>query len=202
MHVTRVQTFSTFASSVLACIGLASFPTCTAADAQSFVSLYAGQYSQTALNKVVRFDTDLRDSYVYVFSLGRELGSFWKDRITMELEGQAGKHTGIQDHWELNTGFTLRWHPFPWDRRIDTSFAISNGLSYTTEEPALEIEWSDHDSTSRWLYYIFAELTFALPDHPQWEPFLRAHHRSGAGGLINNAYTASNFAGLGLRYRF
>lgn len=91
------------------CAALISLAPCTAphahADNGAFISLYTGQYSQTALNKVVRFD-------------------------------------------------------------------------------------------------IYAEWTFAPPGGDNWEGFLRARHRSSAYGVLGGIDTASNYAGLGVRYRF
>jgi hypothetical protein len=166
-----------------------------------FTSIYAGQYSNTALNEIVRLNTDFERSHVYVLSLGKELGTY-KDIIGYEVEGQAAWHSGMQHHEELNCSFTLRWLPFIWDRYIDTSFAFGNGLSYATSDPELEIREGDEQDTNQLLYYILVEMAFALPRQPQWDLFVRIHHRSSVFGLIGNITTGSNFVGLGLRYKF
>jgi hypothetical protein len=166
-----------------------------------FVSLYTGQYSDTALNEIIRLNTDFEGSYVHVVSLGKELGKY-KDLIGYELEGQAAWHTGKQDHEELNCAFTLRWLPFFWDKFLDTSFAFGNGLSYATSAPELEIREGDEHKSTHLLYYILVELAFAMPRQPQWNLFIRIHHRSSVFGLIDNITTGSNFVGLGLRYNF
>lgn len=166
-----------------------------------FASIYAGQYSDTALNEIVRLNTDFERSHVYVLSLGKELGTY-KDIIGYEVEGQAAWHSGMQHHEELNCAFTLRWLPFIWDRYIDTSFAFGNGLSYATSDPELEIREGDEQKTNQLLYYILVEMAFALPREPQWELFVRIHHRSSVFGLIGNIRTGSNFVGVGLRYKF
>ena len=166
-----------------------------------FVSSYAGQYSNTALNEIIRLNTDFEHSHVYVFSVGKELATY-RDVLGYELEAQAAWHSGMQHHEELNCAFTLRWLPFIWDRYVDTSFAFGNGLSYATSDPELEIREGDEHKTSRVLYYILVELAFALPRQPQWNLFVRIHHRSSVFGLIDNITTGSNFVGLGLRYKF
>ncbi len=178
-----------------------AMPGTSAAEEDWFVSFYAGQYSDTAFNKIIRFDTDFEDSFVYVFSVGRQLG-VWRERIGYEWEAQVGVHTGEQTHQEVNGAFTLRWLPFPWDDFLDTSFAFGNGISYATEDPPLELREGDENRTSRWLYYFLAEWAFALPDQPQWDLFVRVHHRSSVFGLIDDINTATNFVGLGMRYRF
>jgi hypothetical protein len=166
-----------------------------------FTSIYAGQYSDTALNEIVRLNTDFEHSHVYVLSLGKELGVY-KEVIGYEIEGQAAWHSGMQHHEELNCAFTLRWLPFFWDKYIDTSFAFGNGLSYATSDPELEIREGDEKKTNRLLYYILVEMAFSLPRQPQWDLFIRIHHRSSVFGLIDNITTGSNFVGLGMRYKF
>ncbi len=168
---------------------------------QWFASYYVGQYSDTAFNEIIRFNTELESSYVHVLSVGKELGVY-KDIIQYELEGQVSKHDGGQDHEEINGVFTLRWLPFWWDNYLDTSFAFGNGLSYATEDPPLEIRDSDDDETSKWLYYFLVEMAFGVPKSTNWDVFMRIHHRSSVFGAINNVTAGSNFVGLGLRYRF
>jgi hypothetical protein len=168
---------------------------------QWFVSYYAGQYSDTAFNEIIRFNTEFESSYVHVLSMGKELG-LYKDIIQNELEAQVSKHTGDQDHEEINGVFTLRWLPFWWDDFLDTSFAFGNGISYATEDPPLEIRDSDDDETSKWLYYFLVEMAFGVPKTTDWDLFLRIHHRSSVFGAIDNVIAGSNFVGLGIRYRF
>ncbi len=144
-----------------------------AAEENWFTSLYAGQYSDTALNEIIRLNTRFESSHVYVLSVGRELG-IYKRKIGYELEGQVAMHSGDQSHGEINGVFALRWLPFLWDRYLDTSFAFGNGLSYATADPELEIRESDDNETNRLLYYIHVELAFALPEQPQWD-FLSAY---------------------------
>lgn len=168
---------------------------------QWFVSYYFGQYSDTAFNEIIRFNTEFESSYVHVASVGKALGVY-RDSIQYELEAQVSKHTGDQDHEEINGVFTLRWLPFIWDDFLDTSFAFGNGFSYATEDPPLEIRDSDDDETSKWLYYFLVEMAFAVPKSTNWDLFIRIHHRSSVFGAINNVVAGSNFVGLGLRYRF
>jgi hypothetical protein len=166
-----------------------------------FVSLYTGRFSNNALNEIIRFESRFEDSYVFVLSGGKQI-SRYKDLIGFELEGQLGIHSGDQSHAELNGAFTIRWIKFPWDRYLNTSFAFGNGLSYAFEKPPLEMRESDDGDTSKLLYYILVEWAFALPKEPQWELFLRAHHRSSVFGLFDGLFAASNYGGVGIRYRF
>ena len=180
---------------------LFGYLTCPQAAEKWFTSIYAGQYSNTALNEIIRLNTDFEHSNVYVLSVGKELGVLW-DVIGYELEAQVAQHSGKQNHQEINGAFTLRWLPFPWDRYLDTSFAFGNGLSYATSKPELEIREGDEHETNQLLYYILVELAFSLPQEPDWDLFVRIHHRSSVFGLIDNIMTGSNFVGLGIRYKF
>jgi hypothetical protein len=168
---------------------------------QWFAGYYIGQFSDTAFNEIIRFNTEFESSYVHVLSVGKALGVY-KDKIQYELEAQVSKHTGDQNHEEINAVFTLRWLPFWWDDYLDTSFAFGNGISYATEDPPLEIRDSDDDETSKWLYYFLVEMAFVVPKTTDWDLFMRIHHRSSVFGAIDNVIAGSNFVGLGFRYRF
>jgi len=147
----------------------------------------------TAVNIQIQRSTKLSDLTPVLTTL--------KETVGLELEGRVGLHSGLQDHEEVNLVFTLRWLPFPWDKYIDTSFAFDNGVSYATEDPPLEIEEGDDNRTAQWLYYILVETAFAPPNQPQWNLFVRIHHRSSVFGVIDDIVTGSIFVGLGLRYK-
>lgn len=55
---------------------------------------------------------------------------------------------------------------------------------------------------SAFLNYFSPELTFALPEHPQYEVALRYMHRSGMFGLYNRVWEGANSFAVGFRYRF
>ena len=174
-----------------------------AGDSKWFLTLYAGQYSPSDLKNIVLGSAEFDDSQLVCLALSRQVLSFWKDRITGEVEGQLGKHFGIQDHFETNGVFLLRWHPFPWDRFLDTSFAVGDGLSYAWGRPEAEVIES-HSST-RLLNYLVFEFNF----DPHWScpnpPFsfvFRIHHRSGVFGLFNGTHGGSNFLCGGIRFAF
>lgn len=198
--MTRAYYFPSLLAVVFGLI-IFGYPSSPKAAEKWFVSIYTGQYSNTALNEIVRLNTDFESSNVYVLSVGKELGVY-KDVLGYELEGQVATHSGEQSHQEVNGAFTLRWLSFPWNRYLLTSFAFGNGLSYATSEPELEIREGDEHETNQLLYYILVELAFSLPQQPDWALFVRIHHRSSVFGLIDNITTGSNFVGLGLRYRF
>jgi hypothetical protein len=172
------------------------------ADDGYFLSLYGGQVSDTQFNAIIRGIVDFKDYYLIAGALGKEL-MVYKDKVGIEVEGQIVKHIEGKEHWEVNPVLTLRWLPFPWDKKVDTSFAWGNGFSYASEEPEFEVEESSHTHrTSQVLYYFMVEWVFSLPDVPKWSVFSRIHHRSSVFGLIDGVMAGSNYVTFGLRYHF
>lgn len=106
-----------------------------------------------------------------------------------------------QSHiYEFNPYFEGRWANLPWNKYVNTSFAIGEGISYASSIPSLEGKSSE--DTKRLLNYLLLEATFAPPSDPRWQVVLRIHHRSGAYGLYHAGNTGSNDIGIGVRYLF
>jgi hypothetical protein len=164
-------------------------------------TMYTVWLSEEQLGDVLLFQGKLEDSQLYVAALSRKIGSL-NAHVDAEIEGQVAKHAGpLQRHWEVNGLGTLRWKTFPWDKYLDTTAATGLGLSYAFDDPQFEIE--AHDKSNKWLVYIMVELTFSLPEIPQWALVARVHHRSAAYGTFEDDLEgASNSAGFGLKYRF
>ena len=102
--------------------------------------------------------------------------------------------------YEFDPYVAWRWANFPWNKAINTSLAIGEGISYTTSIPTLEKK--DNDNTKRLLNYLMLEATFAPASYPRLQFVARIHHRSGAYGLYHAGNTGSNDIGLGIRYLF
>lgn len=166
-----------------------------------FVSLYGGRFSDNALLDIMRFQTDIMDSHLYVLSVGKELRRY-RSHLAIEFEGQLAFHQGMQEHEEINGVFALRWLCPPWDRWVNSSIAIGNGLSYATTEPPLEKMDQKDNKASQLLYYLYVELAFKPFTTAQWDLFVRVHHRSGIYGLIHGIDSGANFVGIGARYYF
>jgi hypothetical protein len=102
--------------------------------------------------------------------------------------------------YEVNPYFALRWANFPWDKYLTTTIAVGEGISYDSRVPTVEI--NDSGNTKKLLNFLMAEVTFALPKHPNVELVARMHHRSGAYGVYGAGNSGSTAVGLGIRYRF
>ena len=115
----------------------------------------------------------------------------------MEGELNVAKHSGMQNHLELNTAVLFRWRAFPWSRYVATSIAYGLGFSHAFDRPPIEEE-QDRRAV-RTLISMPTELTIGPPE-AAWELMLRIHHRSGAFGAFKDA-GGSNFISLGLRFQ-
>jgi hypothetical protein len=164
-------------------------------------TFYTVWLSEEQLGDVLLFQGELENSQLYVAALSRRLASF-NEYVDAEVEVQLGKHAGpVQRHWEANGLGTLRWKRFPWSNHFGTTAGVGLGLSYAFDDPTFEVE--ANDTTNKWLVYILVELSFFLPDYPQWSAVARVHHRSAAYGTFEDDLEgASNAFGFGLKYRF
>jgi len=165
-----------------------------------FFSFYEGVYSANDLKNIAQGKTDFKNSKILCLALSHEICDFWQERITGEWELQFGKHLGIQDHVETNALFLLRWHVFPWNHFLKTSFAVGDGLSYAWGRP--EVEVIESDSSTRLLNYLLFEFCFTLDWDPPLSLVFRIHHRSGVFGLFNGTHGGSNYIGGGFRVAF
>jgi len=163
-----------------------------------YFTLYGGAYTQSELEDNLIFDIHFGDdTYIIVGALARELWRY-EDFISFEVEGQLGKYFGQEHQGQINGLIIARWLKFPWDKYVDTSFAVGDGLSYNTHTS--DVEKDDDEDAGRWLNYLMFEVTLGLPKYPRWDFVYRIHHRSSIRGLIGAG--ASNFVTAGFKYAF
>ena len=163
-----------------------------------FLTAYAGAHAQDDINDVVTFQPKFEDNaYVGVVALARELWHYEK-YLSFELEGQVAKHFNKDTQWEFVGVLIGRWHYFPWNKYVDTSFAVGDGFSYYTE--VSEVEEEDDEDAQRALNYLLIEVALGLPEYPKWDLVLRIHHRSSVFGLYGAG--GSNFVGAGIKFSF
>lgn len=168
-------------------------------------TIYVAQLSAiSTIDETLLCQTEFQDSYLISLALARKVFGF--KYFDIEMECQAVKHFGDQQHWEFNgMPIILRWNYFLWDKYLETSIAVGVGLSYATEHPKLEAAGSNRKPSDQLLGYLMAELALALPKAPNLSLVIRLHHRSGAGGLIGNDHNdvdASNAVGIGFKICF
>jgi len=192
---------------VLSLVLLLPLPNASAEDAKTedtakqykwFFTLYGGPHAQPDLEHVALFNMSIEDdTYIVVAALARE---FWRyqDYISFEAEGQLVKFFGKEHQGQINALVIARWLKFPWDKYVDTSFAVGDGLSYNTE--VSQVEKDDDEDAGHLLNYLLFEVTLGLPEYPRWNFVYRIHHRSGIAGLVGDA--GSNYPTIGFKYAF
>jgi hypothetical protein len=166
------------------------------------IAAYGAVLTRAPIEEALFNTSEIDESFKFIaLAMGRQIKCY--KNIDLELEGQVVKHFENQDHMEFNALFIVRWLKFPWNNYINTSFAIGEGLSMATKIPKLERELHDDRSgVSQLLNYLLLELSFSLPNSPQWNLIGRLHHRSGVAGIFNGANGGSNGLGLGIKYKF
>src|SRR6058998_3237933 len=162
-----------------------------------YITMVGGVYSGSQLLEIPA-SLNLKDSYTFGVSVSKQFAE-WTRYMRFEGELQVLKHFGEQDNWEFTGSVNLRWVVFPWNRHVETTLALGEGLSWATEIPALEKADSTNTENAQLLNYILIEVTFAIPESP-WSLVTRIHHRSGVFGLFG--HSGSNILEAGIRYRF
>ena len=162
--------------------------------------LYGGKFNDKSFHRIiVEQQTDYRQSYVWVAGLNYKLGQFFGP-VTVETEGLLAKHTGLQDHWEVDVLMALRGE-WVWPGRFSFSIAIGDGFSLASEVPALEKE--ENPGTNALLQFLMVEFDFGFPGVAGWPRFMmRVHHRSGVFGLHCPSTCGSNFITYGIKIAF
>jgi hypothetical protein len=102
-----------------------------------------GRYVETSMSNIF-FDLNLApwdwsfgDITFASITFGRKLADYGRF-ISFEPEVGVGRRFGDADEYEFWGALYMRWNPFFWDHIIDTSIAISTGVSYASDNNELE----------------------------------------------------------------
>ncbi|MDA0221697.1 MAG: hypothetical protein O3B22_19350 [Proteobacteria bacterium] len=166
------------------------------------VAVFGGEGTELNLSDTLQklFDFQGSSDRLLAVSGTRELAWF-RDDLSIEAEAMYGYHYGREVYHEVAATLYARWHAFPWNEYLVTSFAVGVGPSYTTIYPELELQ-DDPDNRSRLLNQFNLELTVAMPHYPTTSLLVRLQHRSGFFGMLGGVGDASNFLTIGLRQDF
>lgn len=171
--------------------------TTTTGIANSAVTIYGGRLSDGNWEESFGPGTHFIDSDLLVAAYSRTLATSAEGGRSYEVEGQIGKHFGIQDHWEYNLLGAVRWHRLPWSDAMNSTAAVGLGLSYASRVPLAEATLINN-SSEKLLTYWHLELTLGPKNRP-WQASVRMHHRSTAYGVFGDE-GGSNAVTLGVRY--
>ncbi len=170
------------------------------------VTLYGGQLDSADLGQIF-YSGQFEPSSLVALAISREFAR-WGRYVAWEVEGEGAKHFSQSNDrlyessaWEFDAALVGRWLYFPWNRYVVTTFAVGEGLSYSTGK--LLFEPTDQRLAQNLLDYMLFELTFALPQCQHWSIVTRVHHRSGIYGLFpGDIHQGSNFLCTGIKYTF
>ncbi len=161
--------------------------------------IYAGKLTGDPWYQSFGPGSHFLDSNILVAALSHTLGRSPDRRYSWEIEGQIGRHSGIQDHTEFNLLAGVRRHRLPWTSTLNSSVGVGLGLSRASEIPRAEATLIK-DASEKLLAYWHIDLTLG-PPHDDWQAMLRLHHRSTAYGLFGDS-GRSNALTLGVRFDF
>lgn len=162
------------------------------------LTVYGGFVTKDTWLEALSLNTIFVDAQILVCAWSWTVKRYHEGTLTLEVEGQAARYFGLQDHLELNFPLALRWHRFPWDGAVDTSMAFGLGPSWAAEDPKVEL--LTHDSTSQLLIYWFLEITLG-PPNSDWAGVFRLHHRSTGFGTVARD-GGSNTLAAGVKFLF
>jgi hypothetical protein len=168
------------------------------------VAVFGGEGTKQAWDRVITEPWNVEGSGDWLLALSGTRDIAWyKDKLSIEVEGLFGYHFDRQTYYEFGLGIYARWHDFPWNDYVVTTLAIGTGPSYTTEYPILEADNEESPGAgSKWLNQLNVEATLALPDYPTTALLLRFQHRSGTFGLINDVHDGASYLTVGFRQDF
>jgi hypothetical protein len=170
-------------------------------DGNCAVSLFGGPQLQTHqynifIHAVPAWDWRFGNADLIGGAISRRLLTLW-DSLDVEPEFGLAKRFRDMHADEAWLALNFRWTRFPWNQYVRTSIAVTLGPSFAVDLPS-----NTHNAVI--LNYFSPEITFALPQYPQYELMIQMHHRSdfvdiGKGG---NPDPGWQYLTVGLRYQF
>lgn len=170
-----------------------------------YVTLLYGTGTDRNLSELVTrpFSPAPTSDRIALLAFGRELHRTFDERLAFEIEGLYAYHWPNGHFHEVGVTLNSRWHDFPWNDRLPTTFAIGVGPSYATKIPPIE---ASKGHRSKLLNQFNVEITTDLTDRRTTDSNLafvaRLQHRSGIFGLINGVHGGSDFLTAGFKWRF
>jgi hypothetical protein len=184
-------------------IALLGAPAAASSVQDSSWSVFTGKFTEDRLfEEILTFTHSINfdEAWVTVLNYNRVL-AHPSPRRRWEGELQFGvHHSGVQDHFEVNSAIIHRWSDWPWDGLLRTSLAAGTGFSLASDVPVLEREGRPGEDAQRFLLYLMFEFEVAPHWARRWSIYARIHHRSGVFGAFGGVHGGSDHIGLGFRW--
>lgn len=173
----------------------------TECDGNCAVTVFGGPELRTHMYNLLFHATPVWDyrygnADVVGGAISRRLLTLW-DSLDIETEFGVAKRFGDVHAEEAWLSLYFRWTRFPWNQYLRTSVALTTGPSVAVDLPARA-----HNAVI--LEFFSPQITFALPQYPQYELMVQLHHRSDFvdTGTRNTPDPNWQYMTIGLRYRF
>ncbi|NVO06316.1 MAG: hypothetical protein HXX19_10495 [Rhodoferax sp.] len=186
----------------LAAVALALPAAARAQEAGWSLGAYAGKYHDTEPAGAVTGRTHYLEQYLLAVTASKTVWQAQSLPLALEIDGMLGVQGGLSDLQEVAIAPALRWSGLPGrdTLRADVRFAPL-GLSYTSTVSPLERGRGGQGS--QWLNWLFVEAAFSRAQKPDYEFFVRLHHRCAIYDLLNDyGANGEDFLALGVRRRF
>lgn len=125
----------------------------------------------------------------------------WNFGLEVGFAARFGENPATAEFWAGGVG---RYDGWILGDAVRVSPSMTVGLSAVTDTMGVEKDReAGFSKPANLLFYLGPELDFSLVDHPEYEVFWRAHHRSGGWGLTGfPPIDAANAVMGGVRIRF
>ena len=174
------------------------------------IAFSRGYITTNNLEDVLAFQYQPNGTGLYALDLSYQPGpDHWYQYLSSGFGAQVeftANFTDLMDPsgsdiLQFNPYFAFRWKNFPWNSYLVTTVAAGEGVSFSSDVPTVE----KVNTSTNFLNYLTFEITFSLPNTPQWQVIYKVYHRSGMWGLFypwDGHAVGSNAFGFGIRYLF
>ena len=145
------------------------------------------------------WNTEIRSEGIFGIGAGREVYDFGYG-FSLDL-GLLAAHRPDEGGYEVGLPATFNYD-LPWRETLPMRLRVAIGPSYITTITPTERRKDDDNQGSKLLNMFSPEVEVGLPGAPEFNAFVRLHHRSGIFGLIDGVTGGSTYVTGGVRYRF
>ncbi len=107
-------------------------------------------------------------------------GKTFRPHVELPLCLEMVDENGRDPFLDYNASVQFRWVDFPWNSKVQTSFAVGLGLSYSSKIYAMDLQRHPGEDRSHLKFNLPIELAFDLPGtHNERLSFYLAHQSGG-----------------------
>lgn len=168
------------------------------------ITAYYGFGTNAHIEEIPTFSFEDQSAYFGGIAYNRNFYNTDKFKgLSLEYELGFYSHFGdFGSHEEGTIAIMARFNDLFPKKFFIESFAVGEGLSLATTDPAFEAYLHDGNKANDLLNYLAFELVFKFPQLQDTKFIYRLHHRSGVYGLFDGIDGGSNYISVGIRQNF